>query len=150
MSSELAHEYMFFQETIKLYSSMIDDIANAKDSIYLETYRFGNDSVGMLFRDVLTKKSKEGVKIKLLLDSWGSSLSEAFFSDLIAQGGHVRFFKKLRFFFDPFTKNHRRNHRKLLVIDSRISYIGSANIAAHSLHWRELVLRIEKSRYPAF
>jgi cardiolipin synthase len=122
---------------------MIEDIANAKDSVYLETYRFGNDPVGILFRDVLTKKSREGVKIKLLLDSWGSILSEAFFSGLIAHGGQVRFFKKLRFFFDPFTRNHKRNHRKLLVIDNRISYIGSANIAGHSLHWRELVMRIE-------
>ncbi|MBU2652095.1 MAG: hypothetical protein KKA81_14290, partial [Bacteroidetes bacterium] len=44
---------------------------------------------------------------------------------------------------DFFTKNHRRNHRKIIVIDDNVSYIGSANIAGHSLNWRESVLRME-------
>lgn len=143
MSSEVTHNFKLFQEPLSLYSSMIEDINNATHSISLETYRFGNDSVGMHFRDVLTRKSKEGIKIQLLLDSWGTNLSESFFATLIKNGGEVRFFKKLKIFFDSFTKNHRRNHRKLLIIDNRIVYIGSANIAAHSLHWRELVLRID-------
>lgn len=143
MSSRVVHQYKLFQDPIAIYGSMIDDIVKAKKSIYLETYRFGNDSVGIHFRDVLTRKSREGVKINLLLDSWGTDVSESFFSKMIESGGEVRFFKKLKLFFDPFTKNHSRNHRKLLIIDNQIVYLGSANIAGHSIHWRELVLRID-------
>jgi len=44
---------------------------------------------------------------------------------------------------DFFTKGHRRNHRKLLIIDDKISYIGSTNITEYNLNWRELVMRLK-------
>jgi len=83
------------------------------------------------------------VEVKILIDSWGSQVSHSFFKELIKHGGEVRFFKKIRLFWDFFTKNHSRNHRKLLLIDNHISYIGSTNIAGHSLNWCESVLRME-------
>lgn len=145
MPSIAISEHMFFEDPLRLYNQMLDDIESAKKYIYIETYRFRNDAIGMRFRDALVKKAKEGVKIKLLLDSWGTSLPDSFFDELIQHGGEVRFFKKLKLFFDWFTKNHRRNHRKITLIDDEISYLGSANIAAHSVHWRELVIRMKGS-----
>ncbi len=123
---------------------MLDDIENAKESIWIETYKYGNDAIGEKFRDELARKAKKGVKVRLLIDSWGASVSDSFFADLIKYGGEVRFFKKIRLTYDGFTKNHRRDHRKLLIIDNSIMYIGSANIAVHSVNWRESVLRIEE------
>ena len=135
--------YKLFSDPWNFYNAMLRDIEHAKDSICIETYKFGSGSIGERFRNVLAVKAKEGVKIKLLLDSWGTSVPGHFFKDLEDSGVEIRYFKKIKFFIDFFTKNHRRNHRKLLIIDDNITYMGSANIAGHSLNWRESVLRIE-------
>jgi cardiolipin synthase len=142
MTKKLKPEYNFFDDPIKFYNAMLSDIEKAKHYIYLETYRFNNDSIGIKFRDAITRKSREGVKVKLLMDSWGTSLPHSFFEELRKNGGEARYFLKVKFFWDFFTKNHRRNHRKLLIIDDMISYIGSANLTDYSLNWRESVLRI--------
>jgi cardiolipin synthase len=83
------------------------------------------------------------VEVKLLLDSWGAYVGETFFTELISHGGEVRYFKKIKFFIDFFTKNHRRNHRKILVIDDRIVHLGSANIVEYSADWREGMFRMQ-------
>ncbi len=142
MPDNLTPEYTFFDDPFKFYNAMLNDIEKAKQYIYLETYRFNNDSIGIKFRDALTRKSHEGVEVKLLMDSWGTSLPSNFFADLINNKGEIRYFKKIKFFWDFFTKNHRRNHRKILIIDDSITYIGSANLSDYSLNWRESVLRI--------
>ncbi len=132
-----------FDDNHLLFTSMLNDIEAAQHYIYLETYRFNNDSIGMKFRDTLAMKCKQGVEVKLIVDSWGTSASLSFFNTLIQSGGEVKYFKKFKFFIDFFTKNHRRNHRKLLLIDDKITYIGSSNLSAYSLVWRESVLKIE-------
>lgn len=134
--------HRLYSEPMRFYEAMLDDIGQAERYIYLETYKFGNDEVGLLFLDALTKAAQRGVQIKLLVDSWGVSYNEEFFSKLIALGGEVRFFRKILYTFDFFTKNHRRNHRKFLLIDDQISYLGSANITGYSLQWRESVIRL--------
>lgn len=131
-----------FNDPLRFYFSMLRDIENATACIYLEIYRFHHDAMGIRFRNALIKKVQEGVSVKLLLDSWGTHPSSSFFNDLIKAGAEVVYYKKIKFFLDFFTKNHRRNHRKLLLIDHNISYIGSANISEYSLNWRECVLRI--------
>lgn len=134
---------IFYDDPWHYYNAMLADIEAAKKSIFIEAYKFGNDNIGERFRDVLTRKASEGVNVKLLIDSWGAQVSSAFFRELIIYGGEVRFFKKIRLFWDFFTKNHRRNHRKMILIDEHISYIGSANISGYSLNWCESVLRID-------
>ena len=134
--------YRLYSEPPKFYEAMLQDIQQAERYIYLETYKFGNDEVGLRFREALTKAAARGVHVKLLLDSWGVSYNETFFSELISLGGEVRFFRKILYTFDFFTKNHRRNHRKFLLIDDHISYMGSANITGYSLQWRESVIRL--------
>ncbi|MFZ4400287.1 MAG: phospholipase D-like domain-containing protein [Bacteroidales bacterium] len=132
-----------FDDNALLFDSMLKDIESARTYVYLETYRLNDDAVGIKFRDALATKCKQGVNVKVLVDSWGTSVTSSFFSPIIKQGGNVRFFKKFKFFFDFFTKNHRRNHRKLLLIDDKITYIGSSNYSVYSLAWRESVLKIE-------
>lgn len=141
-SSEQIMSHRLFSQTPVFQEAMLLDIADAKHYIYLEVYKFGDDESGHKFRDLLTRKSKEGVQVRLLVDSWGVTYDESFFSELLEAGGEVRFFRKMKWSFDFFTKNHRRNHRKLLIIDDYISYIGSANITAYSASWRESVLRL--------
>ncbi|MDP2423892.1 MAG: phosphatidylserine/phosphatidylglycerophosphate/cardiolipin synthase family protein [Bacteroidales bacterium] len=142
MQEEPIPNYQLFSAPPALYEAMLSDIAAAKDYICLETYKFGNDSAGNRFRKALTEKSREGVNIKILIDSWGGGVPISYFSEMIRHGAEVRYFQKIVLAFDFFTKNHRRTHRKLLIIDDKISYLGSANITGYSLDWRELQIRI--------
>ena len=141
--SLVALPYQLFNNPAQYYNTMLEDISRARKYIYLEVYKFYNDEVGDRFRDALIKKAEKGVEVKLLIDSWGAAVPENYFQKLIEFGGQVRFFTKIKVVVDFFTKNHRRNHRKILIIDDMISWIGSANIAAYSLSWRELMLRME-------
>ena len=143
-------DFRFFDDPLRYYNAMLDDINHARHYIYLETYRFNNDSIGKKFRDALTRKSKEGVEIKLLMDSWGTSLPKTFFSEIQKNRGEVRYFQKLKIVWDFFSRNHMRNHRKLIVIDDEVAYIGSANLTDYSLNWRESILRIKSDLAPVF
>jgi cardiolipin synthase A/B len=136
-------KFKMFSDPLVFLPAMLTDIKNASHYIYLEVYRFRNDPIGIRVRDSLIAKCREGVKIKLLIDSWGASSNQPFFKDLIDLGGEVKFFKKIRLSWDSFTKNHRRDHRKILVIDDHITWIGSANIAGYALNWRESMFRIK-------
>lgn len=132
-----------FDDNLMLFNSMIEDIRKASKYIYLETFRFNDDSIGRKFRDVLLEKAKNGLDIRLLVDAYGTKPSD-FFDELVQHGVKLRYFKKIKFFFsNTFARNNTRNHRKLLLIDDRITYIGSSNLTAYCLNWRELNLRME-------
>jgi cardiolipin synthase A/B len=134
--------HRLYSDPPEFQEAMLRDIEGAARYIFLETYKFANDPTGLRFREALTRAAARGVKVKLMVDSWGVSYNESFFSELMSHGGEVRFFRKIVYTFDFFTRNHRRNHRKLLIIDDSISYIGSANITGYSVRWRESVIRL--------
>lgn len=137
-------EFLVLDDPLKFYNVMLSDIARARNFVYLETYKFANDHMGVKFRDALTRKAHAGVQVKLMIDSWGRGpVSDSFFEELIKYGGEVKFFEKIRLNTDIFTRGHRRDHRKIIVIDDEISYIGSMNITGYNLNWRELALRIK-------
>jgi cardiolipin synthase A/B len=143
--------YHLFADPIRYYNAMIEDVEAAQDYIFLETYRIGNDVIGTRFKDSLVRKAKSGVEVKLLIDAWGSSgVNNTFFDELIRFGGEVRFFEKIKLNSDVFTRSHKRNHRKLLIIDDEITYVGSSNLTEYNLNWRESVLRIRSELALAF
>ena len=143
--------YHLFADPLRYYNAMIEDIENAKKYVYLETFRIGKDEIGERFKRILTKKAKEGIEIKILIDYWGAgSVDKEYFNDLIKHNGEVRFFEKIIFNTDVFTRSHRRNHRKLLLIDDEITYIGSSNITGYNINWRESVLRMIGNITPVF
>jgi len=136
-------KYSVFDDTLRFYNALLSDIENATKYIYIEIYRFSYHGLGKKFRDALLKKVHQGVEVKILLDSWGTSPNHDFFSPLTKGGGEVRFFEKIRLNLDYFTRSHRRNHRKIIVIDDEILYLGSANITDYNVVWRELIVRME-------
>ncbi|HQQ01444.1 MAG TPA: phospholipase D-like domain-containing protein [Bacteroidales bacterium] len=136
-------KYSVFDDTLRFYNALLSDIENATRYIYIEIYRFTYHSLGKKFRDTLLKKVHQGVKVRMLLDSWGTSPNQEFFSPLTRAGAEVRFFEKIRFNLDYFTRSHRRNHRKIIVVDDQILYLGSANITDYNVVWRELIVRME-------
>lgn len=126
-----------------LYTKMLSDIEQALDFVYLETYIFDNGRVGKKFKEMLTQKAREGVKIKLLLDDIGSPVKRKHFKELEKYGGKLKFFRELKLTFDIISSNNYRDHRKILIIDNKISYIGSANISTKSIDWRDLSIRFD-------
>lgn len=136
-------DYILFDDPLTLFAAMIENIKIATHSIYLQTYRFANDTIGEKFKTELTKKAKQGIKVFIIIDSWGTGVTEKYFSELISYGGKVKFFKKIKFTIDFFSANHRRNHRKMLIIDENIVYIGSSNITNYCINWRESCLRLK-------
>ncbi len=143
MADDVNSDFILFDDPIKYYNTMLDDIRAAKKYVYIETYKFGHQTIGMKFRDAITHKAKEGVEVKVLCDSWGcSSLPDNFFCELIKAGGDVTFFQKIRINVDFFTRSHRRNHRKFLLIDDKITYMGSSNLTEYNIIWRESMLRM--------
>ena len=142
--TKIREPYQLFSEPLRYYNAMVEDIELAEKYVYIETFRIGNDVIGERFRRALTTKAKQGVEVKILIDYWGAgSANHDFFKEMIAAGGELRLFEKIRYNTDLFTKGHRRNHRKLLLIDNKISWIGSSNLTGYNLNWRESQLRMK-------
>ncbi|PLX10449.1 MAG: hypothetical protein C0598_10310 [Marinilabiliales bacterium] len=142
--TKIREPYQLISEPLRYYNAMVEDIELAKDYIYIQTFRIGNDEIGERFRRALTAKAKQGVEVKIIIDYWGAgSANHDFFKELIKAGGELRLFEKIRYNTDIFTKGHRRNHRKLLLIDNEISWIGSSNLTGYNLNWRESMLRMK-------
>ena len=142
--ADIREPYHLFSEPLRYYNQMIQDIESAKKYIFIETFRVGRDEIGDRFRRALTRKAKDGVDVRILIDYWGAgSVNHDYFSRLIKHGGEVRFFEKIKYNTDIFTRGHKRNHRKLMLIDDEISWIGSSNLTAYNMNWRESMLRIK-------
>ena len=85
------------------------------------------DFYGKELLDILVEKAKQGVEVRLIFDHIGSKLtSKKFFLPLIMAGGKVEKFFPSRIFLKLYL-NHR-NHRKMVIIDGNIAYIGGMNI----------------------
>jgi len=106
-------------------SAMRSAIEGARISIQLEMYIYQDDRVGRDFLVALLEARERGVSIQLLIDAWGSfELDHDFFAVLERAGAQVRWFNPLHFGRFAF-----RDHRKLLICDDHIAFIGGFNIA---------------------
>ncbi len=141
----MENKYQIYNDNLVLYNDMLKDIEEAKKCIFLETFRFGTGSIGEKFRIALIEKARQGVKVKVLIDGWGSNSDTSFYEPMTQYGVDLRVYRKIKLARAFFKKNHCRNHRKILIIDNKITYIGSSNLTAYSISWRELNLRIDNS-----
>lgn len=141
-----------FDDGVQKFQSLIDDISNAKDHIHIQYYIFKLDNLGQRIYEVLKRKAKQGVKVRILYDEMGSrGVRKKHFKELIALGGEVEsFFPSILPLLNP--RLNFRNHRKIVVIDGRIGYIGGFNVGDEYLglnkkfgYWRDTHLRIEGS-----
>ena len=124
---------------------MLKAIAAAQRSIQLETYIYTDGQLGCLFLDALLAAARRGVRVRVLVDAVGSwFLPDDFFVPLVAAGGEVRRFNPLHLW-----RFGVRDHRKLLVCDESIIFIGGFNIADEydgdgiTRGWCDLGVRIE-------
>lgn len=117
----------------------------ATSSIYWEMFIFIDDEAGMRFFDLFEKKAKEGVKIILLLDSYGSfGLSKKTIARLKQSGVDIQFFFEKRKYIirSLWRRLWSRTHRKILVIDEHIGFIGGVNIRKDMRDWLDIHVRI--------
>jgi cardiolipin synthase len=129
--------YKFFTNSEQAWRAMFKDIQGAKESIYLEMYVFTNDMVQYDFLALLKEKAKNGLRIRIILDSLGSSeLGKAAIAELRGSGVELLF--QSYFFY--------RTHRKVLVVDGKRAFIGGVNISQQFRFWNDLVLEIKGKR----
>ena len=130
--------YAFFPELLK-------DIAEATHHIHINMYIFENDAVGRLVADALMDKARQGIKVRLIYDDVGCwRVGNRFFEQMRESGIEVAPFLPVRF--PSFTsKVNYRNHRKTIIIDGRVGYIGGMNVARRyvSAKWRDTMLRLQ-------
>ena len=138
--------YQFYRTTRTAWEAMYQALVAAKKSIYWELYIFVDDSEGARFVDVLCEKARAGVEVKLILDRMGSfSLSSLALARLAGAGVEVRWYHH----FSPsfrvgnwFNRLWHRNHRKVLIIDEEIGFVGGVNISAQFGDWYDLYLKL--------
>ena len=131
------------------FDALLKDIQQAKNHIHLQYYIFRNDNLGSSILNELVKKAKKGVKVRVLYDDMGSrGLRKRAFKQLIEAGGEVEAFFPSKIPLINLRLNYR-NHRKLVIIDGFIGYIGGFNVGDEYLglnskfgYWRDTHLRI--------
>ncbi|MDR0921183.1 MAG: cardiolipin synthase [Lactobacillales bacterium] len=138
-----------FTDGRQKFDALIKDIKEAKEHINFEYYIFRKDNLGTEVYQALLGAAKRGVKVRVLLDAWGSNgVKIKDFKELREAGGQVVFFFPL---FLPWInpRLNYRNHRKIVVIDGEIGYTGGFNVGDEYLgivkkfgYWRDNHIRM--------
>ena len=131
----------------KLIPQLLRDIYHAKEYVLFQFFKFENDSLGLVVREELINKAQEGVPVYVIYDAFpGTIVDHSFFHEMQLYGVKVHRYNPI--FLLPSAYSNNRNHRKIVVIDGKIGYMGGMNIAqryltgVHGGAWRDTHLRI--------
>ncbi len=114
---------------VEAYKTLYGMIERAEASIEIATFILGADDVGRAIVDLLARKAREGIEVRLLLDALGSLRTTGRFVDPLREaGGKVGVFLPILPVRRRWSAN-LRNHRKLTVVDGRMAWVGGMNIA---------------------
>ncbi len=146
--TENNHVEIFISGQEKM-NRLVADIYAATDSVHVQYYIFTDDEVGMRVVDALIDRAKAGLEVKLMADAVGSRrLSKKSIKRMEEAGVQFEsFFSKSPFFIFNFRLNWR-NHRKIVVIDGLVGYVGGFNVAKEYIgrgplgYWRDTHFRI--------
>jgi len=157
----LGNKVTLLEDGAATYPAMFAAIRNARDHINLETYIFEDDEVGRQFADLLLEQQARGVQVNVIYDSFGGlGTPKAFFDRLTAGGIAVLEFNPVNPLAAkaPWSPNNR-DHRKLLVVDGKVAFIGGLNISnvytsgsasrrsgdpeGHRIAWRDTHMQID-------
>ncbi|MDP3038086.1 MAG: phospholipase D-like domain-containing protein, partial [Rhodocyclaceae bacterium] len=114
------------------YDAMSAAIQNAKEHINMETYIIEDDEIGRRFAEQLISKQRSGVQVNLIYDSVGAiNTPKEFFKPLQESGVNVLEFNPI----NPLLARkgwdvNRRDHRKLLIVDGQVAFVGGINISS--------------------
>lgn len=135
----MANQYQVDQNQLRLlqngaayFPQLCQDIDAAQSFIYLETYIFSDDETGQLVGRALQRAARRGVEVRVLMDGFGSvDYPDSAVHELQSSGVHVQWFRRE---ISPFTwrsnrkRRLRRLHRKLVVLDGEVAFVGGINI----------------------
>lgn len=130
------------------FEDMLMDIRHAQSFVHIQYFIFRDDVLGRRVRDALVEAVQRGVEVRVLYDDMGSiTVNRRFFEEMRKQGIEVRAFMRI-FQIRPSWRLNYRNHRKIVVVDGVVGYIGGMNIADRyvdgdkDLSWRDTHMRI--------
>jgi cardiolipin synthase len=126
-----------------LYDAMIAAIDYAEKSIYLETFIWKGDEVGEEFKARLAQKAADGVAVYVIFDSFGNLVVPQSFKSFPPEIHTMPFrgIKRPWHALDP--RRYALDHRKLLVVDGKIGFIGGYNLGKlYATEWRDTHLRV--------
>lgn len=143
------NETKLFIDGRTLFDDFIKEIGKAKNHIHLEFYIFKDDEIGEEIQRHLIKKAKEGVEVRIIYDGMGNfGMDKKFIRTFTDNGIKAVCFSPVYF---PIINNriNYRNHRKILIVDGKIGYVGGFNIGREYLGdyngmniWRDAHLKI--------
>ncbi|MDR0977270.1 MAG: cardiolipin synthase, partial [Prevotellaceae bacterium] len=132
-----------------MLKALLAELQQAQKHIHLEFYIFEDDVTGRAVRDVLIAKAREGVEVRVIYDDVGCwRVPARFFNEMSRAGIEVRNFLEVHFPLLTSRVNYR-NHRKVVVIDGRVGFVGGMNLADRYMDgvswgvWRDTHLRLE-------
>ena len=141
-----------FSDGVTFFEELLESLRNATKSINIEFYIFKSDDIGSKILNILEEKARSGVEVRFLYDSVGSrSLNKSKLKSLISAGG------KVGEFFPSWLKiinlnMNFRNHRKIVVIDNTVGFVGGFNVGDEYLgkdkkfgYWRDTHIKFEGS-----
>ena len=127
---------------------LMADMEQARDHIHFEFFKFEDDKVGRRVAELLIRKAREGVRVRVQYDDFANLFRKKFYRTLKGAGIEVKPFLAINFpALSP--DSNFRNHRKIVVVDGRVGYLGGMNIAERYGDglswgsWRDTHLRIE-------
>ncbi|MDR0824563.1 MAG: cardiolipin synthase [Prevotella sp.] len=139
----------FYSSGREKFDALFDALEQARKHIHIQYYIFMDDEIGCKTRDILVRKAAEGVEVRLLYDDVGSwKAKRSFFKDMQVKGVEVQPFLKVAFKFLTSRVNYR-NHRKIVVIDGKVGFVGGMNVADRYINgvgagiWRDSHIKIE-------
>ena len=135
------------------FADLFEEVRRARHHVHLEYFNFRNDSIANALFALLAEKVKEGVEVRALFDDFGNMsnnqpLKNSHLRKLRRLGIQIYAFDPIRF---PYV-NHvlKRDHRKIVVIDGRVAYMGGMNVADYYINgtevvgkWRDMHMRVE-------
>ncbi len=148
-SVTLGNQVDFYFDGPPAFEAMFATIKEAKHHLHMQSFIFQNDAFAKKFIDALTEKAKQGVEVRLLYDAMGSYfMRQSFLEDFRRAGGKSSVFLPI----NPLRRRlqiNLRNHRKLLIADGQVGYVGGLNVGDEymGLHrrfgpWRDTHLRL--------
>lgn len=122
-----AKEVLVLNGGKECFDAIVEAIAKAREHVHVLYYIFETDKTGTRIRDALVKRAKEGVKVRLLVDAVGTSLSGSFLQPLLDAGVEFGVFNpviggRLR------PRINFRNHRKIVICDGEVGFLGGINV----------------------
>jgi len=139
----------FYNNGVDKFEALIEEIKKAKNHIHLQYYIFLDDNIGNKIKQLLIDKAREGLEVRVLYDDMGAwGVKSRFYKEMAAEGIQVEPFLKVAFPVLTSRVNYR-NHRKVVVIDGEVGFMGGMNIADRYINgiqggiWRDSHFKVE-------